>query len=77
MTHAGVVRVLIDPYLRKAREAGVPVWLEAISDHGRQVYEHLSFRTAAEVRLGVGRVNGDGELDAHGEGLVVYGMIAE
>lgn len=74
---AGVVRALIDPYLHRARAAGVPVWLEAISEHGRQVYEHLSFRTVAEVRLGVGKVNGDGELDVNGEGLVVFGMIAE
>lgn len=74
---AGVIRALIDPYLHKARTAGVPVWLEAISDHGRQVYEHLSFRTVAEVRLGVGKVNADGILDENGEGLVVYGMVAE
>ncbi|RAO66336.1 uncharacterized protein BHQ10_002348 [Talaromyces amestolkiae] len=76
-TEPGVVRALIDPYLHRARAAGIPVWLEAISEHGRQVYEHLSFRTVAEVRLGVGKVNGNGELDKKGEGLVVFGMMAE
>lgn len=77
MISTGVVRALIDPYLHRARAAGIPVWLEAISEHGRQVYEHLSFRTVAEVRLGVGKVNGNGELDEKGEGLVVFGMMAE
>lgn len=41
------------------------------------MYEHLSFRTVAEVRLGVGKVKGNGELDENGEGLVVFGMIAD
>ncbi|KAL1979667.1 hypothetical protein VTN96DRAFT_5394 [Rasamsonia emersonii] len=73
----GVVRALIDPYLERARAQGVPVWLECMSEHGRQVYEHLSFRTVAEVRLGVGKVNASGEPDEKGEGLTLYAMMAE
>ncbi|KAL4781531.1 hypothetical protein BJX76DRAFT_335223 [Aspergillus varians] len=76
-TEPGVVRALVDPYLKKAREQGVPVWLEAITEHGQQVYRHLGFRTVAEVRLGVGRTNSKGEIDEVGEGLLVYGMMAE
>ena len=77
VTEAGVVRALIVTYLKKARAEGILVWLEAITEHGRQVYEHLSFRTVAEVRLGVGKATSKGELDANGEGLIVYGMLAE
>lgn len=71
------MRALIDPYLKRAREEGIPVWLEAISEHARQVYEHLSFRTVAKVRVGVGKANSRGELYDNGEGLIVYGMLAE
>lgn len=67
---------LIGQYLEKARADGIPVWLEAISEHGRQVYEHLSFRTVEEIRLGVGKVNPKGEPDENGQGMVVYGMLA-
>ncbi|KAJ9210139.1 hypothetical protein DTO166G4_8228 [Paecilomyces variotii] len=76
-TDAGAVRALIDPYLKKAREQGAAVWLEAITEHGKQVYEHLSFRTVAEVRIGVGKTNSKGEFDENGEGILVYGMMAE
>lgn len=73
----GVVRALVDHYLNKARADGIPIWLEAISEHGRQVYEHLSFRTVEEMRLGVGKVSSKGEPDERGEGMIVYGMLAE
>ncbi|KAL4973829.1 hypothetical protein BDW66DRAFT_168303 [Aspergillus desertorum] len=76
-TEPGVVRALIAPYLEEARRQGVPVWLEAISEHGRRVYEHFGFRTVAELRLGVGRTNSRGELDVNGGGMLVYGMMAE
>lgn len=71
------MRALVDPYFKKAREQGVPLYLEAISEHARDVYEHLGFRTVAAVRLGVGRTNARGELDENGEGIMLYGMIAE
>lgn len=73
----GAVRALFEPYFQKARQEGIPLWLEAISEHSRLVYEHLSFQTVAQVRVGVGKVNGRGEFDENGEGLVIYGMIAE
>ncbi|OJI97620.1 hypothetical protein ASPVEDRAFT_37039 [Aspergillus versicolor CBS 583.65] len=76
-TEPGVVRALVDPYFKKAREQGVPLYLEAISEHARDVYEHLEFRTIAAVRLGVGRTNARGELDENGEGIMLYGMMAE
>ncbi|KAL4969028.1 uncharacterized protein BDV14DRAFT_196347 [Aspergillus stella-maris] len=76
-TEPGVVRAVIEPYVKKAREQGVPLWLEAINDHARDVYQRFGFRTVAEVRVGVGRSNSRGELDENGEGIVVYAMMAE
>ncbi|KAL4993148.1 hypothetical protein BDV10DRAFT_198550 [Aspergillus recurvatus] len=76
-TEPGVVRALVGPYLEKVRKQGVPIWIEAISEHGHCVYDHLGFRTVAELRLGVGRTNSGGELDENGEGMLVYGMVAE
>jgi hypothetical protein len=73
----GVVRALVDPWLQRARAEVVPAWLEAITEHSRQVYEHLGFRTVGEGRFGVGKANARGELEEGGEGMVVYGMIAE
>lgn len=77
LTWSGVVRALVDPYFKKAREQGVPLYLEAITEHARDVYAHMGFRTIAEVRLGVGRTNSRGELDENGEGIILYGMMAE
>jgi hypothetical protein len=68
---------LFDPYIARARAEGIPLWLESISEHSRQVYEHLGFRTVAEARMGVGKANAKGELEEDGEGVLVYGMICE
>ncbi|KAI9928466.1 hypothetical protein ASPWEDRAFT_170538 [Aspergillus wentii DTO 134E9] len=76
-TEKGVIRALIDPYLKRAQQEGVPVWLEAITDHGRKVYEHLGFRTVVERRIGVGKANTKGEYEENGEGLMVYGMMVD
>jgi hypothetical protein len=72
-----MVRALFDPYIARARAEGTPLWLESISEHSRQVYEHLGFRTVAEARIGVGKASARGELQDGGEGVLVYGMIYE
>ncbi|KAL4946281.1 hypothetical protein BDV06DRAFT_218610 [Aspergillus oleicola] len=76
-TEPGAVRAVIEPYIKKAREQGVPLWLEAINDHARDVYQRFGFRTVAEARVGVGRTSSRGELDENGEGMLVYAMMAE
>ncbi|KAL1968079.1 hypothetical protein VTN77DRAFT_2209 [Rasamsonia byssochlamydoides] len=73
----GAVRALIDPYLQRARAQGLPVWLEAVTEHSRQVYKHLGFREVAQVRIAVSKANARGEFQEGGEGLLIYGMIAE
>ncbi|PYH80947.1 hypothetical protein BO82DRAFT_336837 [Aspergillus uvarum CBS 121591] len=76
-TEKGVVRALIDPYLRKAQESRVPVWLEAVDEHSRDVYAHLGFRVVEEIRVGVGEFNPRGEFEAGGTGIPLYAMMSE
>ncbi|KIX95940.1 uncharacterized protein Z520_08195 [Fonsecaea multimorphosa CBS 102226] len=73
---AGAVRNLVDPFLKKAREQNVPVWLEATNQHAREVYTHLGFKTVEYVRIGEGIVNAEGWAQPDGEGVLTYGMVA-
>lgn len=77
LTSTGAVRALFDPYIARAREERVPLWLEAVSEHSKQVYEHIGFRTVATMRVGAGNATADGELKKGGEGILVYAMIME
>ncbi|KIW96690.1 uncharacterized protein Z519_02081 [Cladophialophora bantiana CBS 173.52] len=72
----GAIRNLVDPFLKKAPEQDIPVWLEATNQHAREVYSHLGFRTVEEVRIGEGIVNADGWAQPNGEGVLTYGMVA-
>ncbi|QKX55455.1 uncharacterized protein TRUGW13939_02548 [Talaromyces rugulosus] len=76
-TEPGVIRALFDPYIERARQDGVPLWLEAISDHSRQVYEHFGFKTVAEFRTGLGKATPEGDLQEGGEGIRLWAMILE
>ena len=51
--------------------------IEAITEHSKQVYEHLGFRTVATLRMGPGKASPDGELQDGGEGIPIYAMILE
>lgn len=73
----GVIRALFEPYIARAREEGVPIWLEAVSEHSKQVYEHLGFKTVSTLRMGEGKASPEGELQDGGEGIPVYAMILE
>lgn len=77
LTTEGVIRALFEPYIARAKEDGVPIWLEAVTEHSKQVYEHLGFRTVATLRMGPGKASPDGELQDGGEGIPIYAMILE
>ncbi|KAH0836125.1 hypothetical protein AYO21_02765 [Fonsecaea monophora] len=72
----GAIRNLVDPFLKKAREQNLPVWLEATNQHARDVYTHLGFRTVELVRIGEGVVDAEGWARPDGEGVLTYGMVA-
>ena len=73
----GVVRALIEPYLLKAKQDGLPAWVEALDEHARDIYAHFGFRTVVEACVGKGVADAKGNRVEGGEGIMVYGMIAE
>jgi hypothetical protein len=75
--YSGLIRALIDPFLQKAADQGVPAWLEATNKHSRDVYEHLGFREVDQIRIGAGQADQTGNLIAGGEGITIFCMIAE
>lgn len=77
MILTGVIRALLEPYLKQAQEANVPAWLEATNTHARDVYAHFGFQVVEEVIIGKGIAAKNGNLEAGGEGVVLYGMILE
>ena len=71
----GAIGAVILPFLAKARDEGVPVWLEATDPHAVAVYEHYGFRVCEVVIVGVGRVGADGWPKEGGEGVKWWGML--
>ena len=47
----GAMSTVVVPLLSKAREENVPAVWEAITEHGRQVYEHWGFRVIDSFEL--------------------------
>ncbi|KAL2414150.1 hypothetical protein ABEF95_004986 [Exophiala dermatitidis] len=70
------IRNLVEPFMQKARQENIPVWLEATNEHARDVYAYFGFRVAEEVRIGQGVVNAEGFAEPGGEGVRVWGMVA-
>ena len=73
----GVVTALLWTYLEKAREEGVPAWLEATTEHAKDVYISLGFKLVETIRLAEGKADKDGFRVEGGEGIAIYAMIAE
>ena len=64
-------------FVKKAKDEGVPVWLETASDKSKKEYEELGFRIAEEVVIGKGRVSGKGWPQEGGEGVRTWAMICD
>jgi hypothetical protein len=71
----GAVSAVMLPFLARAREEGVPVWLEATYPHAVAVYQHYGFQICEEVTIGVGRVGADGWPREGGPGVKAWGML--
>jgi hypothetical protein len=71
----GAISAAMLPFLAKARDEGVPVWLEATDPHAVAVYEHYGFRVCEVLTVGVGRVGADGWPKEGGEGIKWWGML--
>lgn len=71
----GAISAVMRPWLQRAENEGVPVWLEATYLHAVDVYKHFGFRLVEQVRLGVGCRDADGWPEEGGVGIRGYIMI--
>ncbi|KAG9233612.1 hypothetical protein BJ875DRAFT_511628, partial [Amylocarpus encephaloides] len=53
---------------------GYPIWLEATSEAGKQVYEKAGWKVIGEVMIGKGKSDDSGNDEEGGEGFKVWGM---
>lgn len=73
----GAIRAVFEPHLQRAHDEGLLTWVEAMSEHARDVYAHFGFKVAEEVVIGHGRIDGTGNWVSDGEAIIVYAMIKE
>jgi hypothetical protein len=62
-------------FLKKAKEEGIPLWLETAAESARDEYVKLGFRVCEEVVIGKGRVDAKGWPKSGGEGVRTWAMI--
>jgi ribosomal protein S18 acetylase RimI-like enzyme len=75
---SGVARALIQPYLEKAAEEGLPAYLEATNEHAKNVYEHMGFKVVERVLVGKDLADERGnKVGKGGSGFYFWAMIAE
>ena len=68
---------LISPFVQKAREDGVSLWLEAMNEQTRKACEALGLQVVEELKIGGGRCDKLGNLVEGGEGVSVWAMISD
>ncbi|KAK5938073.1 hypothetical protein PMZ80_009662 [Knufia obscura] len=71
----GAISAVVKPWLRRAEEEGVPVWLEATYEHAVDVYTHFGFRLVEVIRIGEGVRSAAGWPEEGGEGVCGFAMI--
>jgi hypothetical protein len=74
---SSVLPRLILPVIQKAKEQGIPLWLEATTEHSRILYEKLGFKVVEELKVGKGQCDKTGNLVEGGEGVSMWAMIAD
>ncbi|KAL9620734.1 MAG: hypothetical protein Q9160_004747 [Pyrenula sp. 1 TL-2023] len=71
----GVVSAIIKPFLEKAKQDGVPVWLESVAENAKNMYLHFGFEVVDEIIIGVGRLDAKGDENQSGEGILSWAMV--
>ncbi|KAK5086153.1 hypothetical protein LTR70_010388 [Exophiala xenobiotica] len=71
----GAISAVVKPWLKRAEEEGVPVWLEATYEHAVDVYKNWGFRLVETIRIGEGSRSAEGWPEEGGEGVCGYAMI--
>jgi hypothetical protein len=73
----GSVRAVMEPFLQRARQEGLPIWLEAGNERARDVYAWVGgFKVASVVWHGIGEFDGRGRRKEGGDGVATYLMVA-
>lgn len=71
----GLASALVRHHQDIARQAGLPIWLEATTEESVRLYLKLGFVVVGDFMLGVGKAGKDGIRKAGGEGLKIWGMV--
>jgi len=74
---AGAISSVVLPLLARAEQESLGVWLEATSDELVPLYRHFGFRVVEEINVGVGRVDGQGQIKQGGEGVRAWLMVVD
>jgi len=73
----GAISAVVVPYLARANQDQLSVWLEATSLDVVPLYQHFGFRVVEEITIGVGRVDEQGRLKQGGEGVKAWLMLVD
>jgi hypothetical protein len=74
---AGSISAVVTPFLERARDEGVPAWLEATTPQAVKLYENFGFRVVEEIVVGQSKVDAHGwpSADGEGAGVTAWAMI--
>ena len=53
-TEKGAIRAIIEPYVQKASEEGVFIWVEAGNGRAREIFEYFGFKLVEVLHIGIG-----------------------
>ena len=73
----GLGAVLVKRFQEKARNEGLPIWLESTTKGSMRLYKRLGFETKREIVLGEGAVAANGDVEQGGSGVRIWAMIWE
>lgn len=73
----GMGAALVERCKERAREEGVPIWLEATTEGSMRLYKRLGFDLSKEITLGKGEADLSGNRERGGAGVKLWAMIWE
>ncbi|KAH8660306.1 hypothetical protein BX600DRAFT_513922 [Xylariales sp. PMI_506] len=73
----GAISAVVTPFLDRAKQDGLKVWLEATSPEVAELYEHYGFKILEEITVGQGRVDANGGFLTGGPGVKAWLMLVD
>jgi len=71
----GLCSSIFREWQERAKKANVPIWLEATTEHSREIYKNLGFEVVESFLLGKGTADKNGLPEVGGEGVTLWGMV--